>query len=215
MGSIRILKKPEDLFVFAINYVVTAAQIWSETHINTTVKGGGGFLSRGTGRIDPVNVTVSSSSNEVLRLFLKDDDGLESELKLHDPGIGIGEGHKISVIYAGDQQSQRGYHMGVVNHNTRRYAVYEDRADLLLFPVSFRTALIVIIAIPFFMGLFGHFIIPDPAIRDYTGLGLMMASAILYVRHTYLTSRLRRSIISGLRHASDNKLRDQSVEGQS
>ena len=89
----------------------------------------------GTGHIAPTrsSTTTSSSTTEQLRLFVQED-GTDSEFEamFSDPGFGVRDGHRVAIVYAGDQASQAGYPMALVNHSTGNQRVFKERAGWIV-----------------------------------------------------------------------------------
>lgn len=136
MGDVGTIKAIDQLYMFTKVGTVVGNQNWSETSISTTTttSGGGGYMHQGSGFISPSSssTTTSSSTTEQLRLFIREDDGDEFEAKFSEPGFGVREGHRVTVVYAGDQASQRGYPMGLANHSTNQSKIFKQRANWII-----------------------------------------------------------------------------------
>jgi hypothetical protein len=137
MNDVKTIKSIDQLYVFAKTGKVVGNQNWAETSISssTTTSGGGGHVHMGTGYIAPISssTTTSSTSTEQLRLFVQDDDGGEEfEARFSNPGFGVREGHRVTIVYAGNLSSQAGYPMTLVNHSTGNERVFKNQADLIV-----------------------------------------------------------------------------------
>lgn len=136
MADVGTIQSIDQLYMFTKVGTIAGSQNWSETSISTTTttSGGGGYMHQGSGFISPSSsrTTTSSSTTEQLRLFIREDDGDEFEAKFSEPGFGVREGHRVTVVYAGDQGSQRGYPMALVNHSTNKSKVFTQRAGWLV-----------------------------------------------------------------------------------
>src|SRR3546814_16139529 len=61
---------------------------WSETRVDASSSGGGGYLHHGSGHVSAPTVSVSSTSNEVLRFFMAYDAEGEEECTIKGGGFG-------------------------------------------------------------------------------------------------------------------------------
>jgi len=126
----------DQLKVFTRTGIVreTQGRTRMSTTTTTTASGGGGHMHGGYGRIDPVHVTTetTSRSRELVHLFVLEKDGGEFDLELPDPGFGVRAGHAVTVVFAGDRTSGRGHPMALVDHNTDRRRVFEERGIWLV-----------------------------------------------------------------------------------
>lgn len=127
-----LINRPEDLYLFSMTGSVVGQQSWSETIVSGQSSGGGGYIHNGSGHISSPSVNISSSSTEKLRVFLKDDDGSEIEISESNVGFGARNGHRISVVYAGDKTSRSGHLVAIINHNTNSKKIFFDRANWLI-----------------------------------------------------------------------------------
>jgi len=136
MADVGKIQTIDQLYMFTRVGTIAGSQNWSETSISTTTttSGGGGYMHQGSGFISPSSssTTTSSSTTEQLRLFVREDDGDEFEAKFSEPGFGVREGHRVTIVYAGDQASQRGYPMALANHSTNQSKVFTQRAGWLV-----------------------------------------------------------------------------------
>lgn len=132
MTTVQRLTKPEELYVFTKTGTVVGNQVWSQTSISSTSGGGGGHLHQGSGYVSAPTISLSSSSTEKLRIFVREDDGTEFEEEFNGLGFGFRDGHRVTVLYAGDQQSQRGYTAGVINHSTSNQRLFQSSVERIL-----------------------------------------------------------------------------------
>lgn len=121
----------DQLYVFERSGTIAALQHWVETNTTVTTTGGSGTVVNGTGNISGPSTTTHTSSTEMVRLFVREDDGGEFEASLPDLGFGVREGHRVSIVHAGDQASRRGYPIAVVNHTTGKSKVLASRVSWL------------------------------------------------------------------------------------
>ena len=126
------IKTIDQLHTYVRSGVVVGIQSRTVTQTRTETSGGGGFLHQGSGYIAAPTTTVSSSTMEKLRMHLRSDDGPEFEVEVENLGFGVREGHRVTVVYAGDEMSRGAYPMAIVNHSTRERAVLKERLDLLV-----------------------------------------------------------------------------------
>lgn len=136
MADVGTIETIEQIYMFTKIGTIVGSQNWSETsfHSTTTTSGGGGYVHRGSGFVSPgsTSTTTSSSTAEQLRLFVREDDGDEFEAKFSEPGFGVREGHRVTIVYAGDQASRSGYPMALVNHSTGQSKVFTQRASWIV-----------------------------------------------------------------------------------
>lgn len=124
------------LYTFTRSGTVAGNQNWSETSFSSTTvtSGGGGYLHQGSGYVaaPSSHTTTSSRTSEQLRLFVRSDDEREFEARFSDPGFGVRDGHRVTIVYAGTQAARAGHPMALVNHSTGRSKVFAQRAEWLL-----------------------------------------------------------------------------------
>lgn len=131
MTDVGKIASLDQLYVFERRGTVAALQHWVETNTTVTTTGGSGTVVNGTGNISGPSTTTHTSSTEMVRLFVREDDGGEFEASLPDLGFGVREGHRVSIVHAGDQASRRGYPIAVVNHTTGKSKVLASRVSWL------------------------------------------------------------------------------------
>ena len=127
MTDIAKITSLDQLYVFERSGTTAALQHWVDTNTTVTTTGGSGTMVNGTGNISGPTTTTRTSSTEMVRIFVREDDGGEFDASLPDLGFGVREGHRVSVVHAGDQASRRGYPMAVVNHTTGKSKIVASR----------------------------------------------------------------------------------------
>lgn len=73
---------------------VVEVQVWAETEISASVKGGGGYIAQGSGQIGSTKFHLTSTAKPSGRAFVKWADGSESEISLTQ-GLAARPGHLI------------------------------------------------------------------------------------------------------------------------
>lgn len=145
----RKISEIEQLDLFTRTGVVVGHQNWAETSVSTSTSGGGGMVYNGTGHIGATTTTVSSSTAEKLRVFIREDDGAEIEVNFTDPGFGVREGHRVTFVFAKHRDEELGHAMGVVNHSTQVRAVLEDRLSWITPQMSPARGCALVLLLPF------------------------------------------------------------------
>lgn len=133
---------------------VVGVQAWSETHVQGTSSGGGGYVGPQGGHVSAPKVSISSSVSDKLHLFVQEEDGSEFDVRLTDAGVGVREGHQLTFIYGGtdaetssEVMGRAGRILALVNGNTKQSRIYDNRIkDLVRAPGATRD---------FLKGLFG------------------------------------------------------------
>jgi hypothetical protein len=132
----------DDLDLFTKSGVVIDRQADSETQVY-------GSVTNGHGRI-------SSSTTDYLTLFLRKDDGDEFSVVLQDFAVQARVGNRVSIIFAGNKNSDWGREAGFLNHDTGREAIREATIESLA-PgprVAGRGCLLIVAPILVFAGFF-------------------------------------------------------------
>ena len=126
MANVGTIESIEQIYSFVRTGTVQDGHSRMDTSVSTTTSHGGGYNARAT-------TNTSVSSTEMLRIFVREDDGgKEFEAEFADPDFGVREGHRVTVVYAGDRASKAGYPMGLVNHSTGRSQVFAKRAEWIV-----------------------------------------------------------------------------------
>lgn len=113
MADADKIRTIEQLHMFTKVGTVAEGQSWLEKTVRSTTTSGG--------------TTISSSTAEKLRLFVRGDDGEEFEVMFSDPGFGVREGHRVSVVCGKNQAETLGYAMALANHSTGQAKVFAER----------------------------------------------------------------------------------------
>lgn len=116
--NVQKVSRVEDIYVFTKTGSVTDCGTTSKT----SVHGYGGGANR-----QPIQ--ISSTTTETLKMFVREDDGDEFEVSLHNPSIGVRPGHLVTIGYAGDQVSKRGFAAALWVHNTGNSEIYDQRIN--------------------------------------------------------------------------------------
>lgn len=134
----------EELQLVTRSGTVLANQTWSQTHVHGHSSGSSQYVGPQGGHIDLPSVQVSSTSSDRVRLFVRDDEGREFEASFTNPGVGVREGNRVSIVYSGSQAaspeelvSEDRRIAALVNHSTGKSRVYEGRARALASPGGF------------------------------------------------------------------------------
>lgn len=106
------------LRLFDQSGIVVSVNTWSETDVSGVVWSNGGH--------------VSSSKTEVMQVFMQQEDGREIDLKINNMAIGARAGHYLSIVWAQTKDSSSNVGVAMVNHNTGRYEIFENRIDQLM-----------------------------------------------------------------------------------
>ena len=119
----------EDLRTVDRTGVVVRAREWSETHVSGGSANQTTHIGSEGGTITTPGVTVTSRVHDRLHVFVLEDGGREFDQTFINPGIGVREGHRISIIYVPDENGEP---LALVNHDTGKSRVYEGRVAALL-----------------------------------------------------------------------------------
>ena len=144
-----------DLHTYVRSGTVVACRSWSETQVRTSSTGGGGHVGPHGGHVAAPTVSVTSTASEKLHLFIQQDDGAEFDIQLTNPGIGLREGHRVSLLYAHGRDASHWMIGALVNHTTRSSKTYHGRLNNMIsaktHPVAGLITLIVMLGLlPFF-----------------------------------------------------------------
>lgn len=153
--NIKPVRSIGELDTFARTGTVVDQQSRVETTIRTTTTGGSTLLADGVGTRSAPTTSIASSSTEIIRLFLRDDQGAEFDAEIENPGFGIRPGHVVTILYAGNRRQQKYHAMAVANRTTNQRAVLQNRIEWLLIRRSTTLGCMALIALPFFAMLVG------------------------------------------------------------
>ena len=121
----------EDLTSVTRTGVVVKVREWSETHVS------GGSAKQTThigpegGTVTTPGVSVTSRVHDRLHVFVREDGGREFDQTFINPGVGLREGHRISILYVPDEHGEP---LALINHDTDKSRIYEGRVSRLLSP---------------------------------------------------------------------------------
>jgi len=121
----------EDLTLVARTGVVVRTREWSETHVSGGSAKQTNYIGPEGGSITTPGVTVTSRVHDRLHVFVRDDGGHEFDQTFINPGVGVREGHRISIIYVPDENGEP---LALANHDTGKSRIYEGRVAALLSP---------------------------------------------------------------------------------
>lgn len=114
----------DDLRTETLTGTVIAAKVWSETRVHGGAKAESTYVPAGGGHVSTPEVTISSTTTEKLHLFIKRDDGREFDQRFVHAGLGLREGNRVSIVYV---PKIGGEPMALVNHDTSKSRIYENR----------------------------------------------------------------------------------------
>ena len=194
-ASLGTIRNVEELHSFSRSGTVIDREIRTETSFHATTTGGSSLLIDGVGTVSPPTTSVSSSTSEIVRMFLRDDSGDEFDVELEDAGMGFRTGHRVIILYAGDKRSGLGRPMAVANLTTDQTAVLPHRVEELIHRRSATLGCLALAVIPFFSMLLGNVlatILLGETPRGHIGTGLLFGFlALLLVGFRLLRGRQR------------------------
>jgi hypothetical protein len=116
-----------DLQTYTRTGTVVSCRMGLETHVHGSSTGGGGHIGPTGGHIEAPTVSVSSTTSERMHLFVQEEDGTEFDIQLTNPGVGVREGHRVSLLYAHGRTPDPWMIGALVNHTTKTSKVYTGR----------------------------------------------------------------------------------------
>lgn len=139
-GTVRLSKDGQTIFFggtpFSVNNL-TGQVLDARKDITQEVSGGGGsghiVDGRGSITIDPVVTTTTITDT----LFLKDEEGLEHSIRLHDFDIVARPGNLVTVQQFARRGQQEGWLGHAYNHSTREAFLQNDVIKVLMRPSWF------------------------------------------------------------------------------
>ena len=99
---------------------------YSKTHVSSS--GGGGYVSQYGGHVSAPQVTSSTTTHQ--EIWIKSESGAEESLQLVGFDIPLRPGHKITLISAGNKDSDRCWNTILVNQITKKHWLLKNAADL-------------------------------------------------------------------------------------
>ena len=122
--------------IFDRTGTVSHSETRSETEVQGTVSGGGGFSSGGTGYQAPVSGNVSSTTTRFQTIFLTDDDEKEHTIELKNFLVPCKQDHKLTMFLITAAGKDTGSYFKAYNHNTRETYDYPKAIRSEMFPVK-------------------------------------------------------------------------------
>ena len=185
MTYVAKVSSANDLYVFTRSGQVVDCQTSHRTHVS-----GGG---------DHHGVRINSSTTEQLRLFLREADGGEVEVQFDSPGLGVRQGNRVSVVYAGHRQTRSGYPVGMVNHDTGRWMVSQAQIQrvpayvnllwgCLLVPVAMFAGAMAGIAVGLLLGTLSG--VSGEALRSWSLAGFVLGPVLALVASLILLASI-------------------------
>jgi|SRR5215217_2971250 len=116
-----------DLKTYTRTGTVVSCRMGLDHHFHGSSTGGGGHIGPTGGHIEAPQVSISSSTSERMHLFVQQDDGTEFDIQLTNPGVGVRDGHRVSLLYAHGRTPDPWMIGALVNHTTKTSKVYTGR----------------------------------------------------------------------------------------
>ena len=104
--------------IFDQSGIVVSVRTWSETDVGGVVWSNGGH--------------ISSSRTEIMQVFLQQEDGRETDIKINNTAIGARVGNYLSIVWAKTEDSSGDVGVALVNHSTGRYEIFSNRLGRLM-----------------------------------------------------------------------------------
>ena len=124
----------DELQIVTRSGTVVGNQTWSQTHVQGQSSGGSQYIGPQGGHVEAPKVSISSTTSERVRLFVREDAGQEFDVDFVNPGVGVREGNRVSILYLGNKSENpveivsNDYRIGaLVNHSTGKSNVYANR----------------------------------------------------------------------------------------
>lgn len=144
--------------------VVVSCQIWSETHVSGGSASRTSYIGPAGGHVTSPDVSITSTTAEKLQVFIREDDGREFDQRFVNPGVGLREGHRVSIVYVPDENGQP---LALVNHTTGKSRIYDNRVGALLgrppsplllrlVTPAYMIALLPLHILTYYLGFTGH-----------------------------------------------------------
>lgn len=119
----------EDLVMSSRTGVVLECRVWSETHVSGGSAEQTSHVGPQGGHVTTPGVRITSSTQEKMQLFIRDDEGREFDRRFNNAGLAVREGHRVSIVFVPDEDGQA---MALVNHTTGKSRVYDNRISDLV-----------------------------------------------------------------------------------
>lgn len=178
MSDIPPIREVADIDIFTIAGTVLDVQLTSETEVYSSSSGGGGYIGPNGGHVHAPNVSVSSTTHQRAHIFLRKNNGQETDIDIRNPKIGIRTGNKLSVIYAGPKSAERGYMVALYNHDTCNQAIYDSGIERNLKRMNPGIALVILAGLPLSGCVVGS--VADGAISQIIGISGLLAYILFF-----------------------------------
>lgn len=119
----------EDLRTVTKGGVIVSCRAWSETHVSGGSAQKTSHLGPQGGSVTMPGVSITSTTSDKIHLFIRQEDGREFDQTFVNAGVGVREGHRVSIIYVPDEDGEP---LALVNHDTGKSRIYEGRVPRLL-----------------------------------------------------------------------------------
>jgi len=140
-----------DYKISSLTGTVMETQTRSETEVTGNIRGGGGYLSKGSGRISSVKGKIESETTRFQNLFLLDEEGKEHSIELNNFLIPCRAEQKLTLFSATTDSRSKGLFFSAYNHNTSEH--YENDSALSddAFPGKLYFSLLGIVALVYYL----------------------------------------------------------------
>lgn len=119
----------DDLQTVTKTGVIVSCREWSETQVHGGSAQKTSHIGPEGGSVTLPGVSISSTTRDRLHIFVRPDDGPEFDQTFVNPGVGVREGHTVSIVYV---PNESGEPVALVNHDTAKSRIYEGRVQGLL-----------------------------------------------------------------------------------
>jgi hypothetical protein len=119
----------EDLRTVTKTGVIVRCREWSETEVHGGSAQQTSHIGPEGGSVTMPGVSISSTVRNRLHIFVRPDDGPEFDQTFVNPGVGVREGHTVSIVYVPDESGEP---VALVNHDTAKSRVFEGRVKGLI-----------------------------------------------------------------------------------
>lgn len=150
--------------------IVTHTETRSETEVEGSISGGGGYSASGTGYQSPVSGRITSKTTRFQNIFLTDDQEKEHTIELQNFLIPCKQDHKLTMFLLTSGGSDTGSYFSAYNHNTRESYDHPKAIRSEMFPTKSFTILLVISFVLLFITMIGE---PDSSF-----FGTLLLSAL-------------------------------------
>ncbi len=119
----------DDLQTVTKTGVIMRCREWSETEVHGGSAQKTSHIGPEGGSVTMPGVSISSTVRNRLHIFVRPDSGPEFDQTFVNPGVGVREGHTVSIVYV---PNEGGEPVALVNHDTGKSRVFESRVLSLL-----------------------------------------------------------------------------------